>query len=1260
MQQITTNYEIKLRFTDGDGNYSRGFAKTSVYVIDDDNPSGNYVIPNVKRQNFYYRFTATVNCALVVNWISNGKTGSLSFGTYENDAYIDTAWLNVSTAEDNYGYIYVIAGDVLVLKLQDAEDLNGSTFAFTINVNPFDNLVAAPDVALMRLAGQINSGTNLNGNIAITNGDAVNSFKCVYTSVVFTSDWSGGQAGTLLDLGNGLWAIKNGRYQARLDDPIIYTGNTTGEGYSNIIGFFLDIDNDFSGNNNIAIADAASDNYGTFQDLYYMYGDGTNFTTDVYAFGANVYMNLSDSNSNLYNSMYLFQTIINDYNAESEAIMVQSDGTVLTGTSGSPVNSPTQIDSLYIGNSGDGGIPITTNYWFTRYLFTRTPLSPDALDWGLAAQPQVSVVTSDDGYRLKFLFPVAATYVGTGSLVVAVNDVTRWTLADVETATQLNGSQYGHMLTFSDNPVDLGEYKLSIVSTGSNWTVNGNPYPFSCNALIATKNVTITVTGTHEITFTFPSTVVESDTGGTFEIQVNGVTKWTNANVLAQGTTDNGLSYTYNFATTSRMFQGDVVRVISTGCWTINSNGKPFRDFDLIATNNIPTYDFSQIYVYANRLEIVGLESFTVHPDQGTFNVYVNDILHWTASDIGYAIYGNGGNSGAWIGIGFDNPPILYQQSVRVQFSGGFLKAVSDNANISYNSSASNYAQEWPVANLIAAPDVCNMALRGQLFASTDGTGTPIPLMGRLWSSTPVGSFRCTYTGTLFTSDFDGGIAGISQRIESMNSYTWAIHGGRYKTANSISYNSTTGPGFFAGVLFNFDANQARFTAAELIGSDTTSLVVDTDSTTSFALSSAIGTPEVNSLPALAYYPLYSNISSSTALVGIGDTTTSVSANDVNETYDDIIVGWPTPTIYGWQRAIFVNQYLSATNTAKNWLTQSIFQVPLDYWVSVDVTGLAFHFVFAFNVILGDSPSPVIDIRVNGIYRWTGSNSYVSRSASGNTGTLVFSGTPIVAGDQVEVDVWRIWKKADGTNINQVSITAINAIPPASNPSNYGSEIVPLMTGDPTGKLARFSSNTPGVSYTNNINFWLKDYDFTGVAVWNSDSPNITGYVKGGTVISPLHAINSTHFAINTGATIKWRASDGTLVTRTIAAINNIDDDICIITLDSALPESIKRYKVGTLLPVETRVALVNQNFECHDCLAVSGSSIFYSADPLFDAWTSGPHGGDSGSPVFALQDGELILLTVQHRYTSGPRLANYETQINAVISPYSLVMSSP
>ena len=223
-------------------------------------------------------------------------------------------------------------------------------------------------------------------------------------------------------------------------------------------------------------------------------------------------------------------------------------------------------------------------------------------------------------------------------------------------------------------------------------------------------------------------------------------------------------------------------------------------------------------------------------------------------------------------------------------------------------------------------------------------------------------------------------------------------------------------------------------------------------------------------------------------------------------------------------------------------------------------------------------------------------------------------------------------------------------------------------------------------TYIRNTNNWAYDLDLTPISVWNSES----GGAKCGVLVSPRHIMLAAHYSIPIGSTIRFVTKNNVVITRTIIDLQNHPDyqpyypDICIELLDSDVPSDISYVK---LLPsnFSSKTTIEGGSLNIvnvpHPALCLNQSK-----DAIIKDWsgnsflihTTGPGPnymypvsvfiaptdakrlaynqnivtGDSGSPIFFIIDGELVLVALW-------LTPAHATWINNVIDDINPIMNS-
>lgn len=194
-------------------------------------------------------------------------------------------------------------------------------------------------------------------------------------------------------------------------------------------------------------------------------------------------------------------------------------------------------------------------------------------------------------------------------------------------------------------------------------------------------------------------------------------------------------------------------------------------------------------------------------------------------------------------------------------------------------------------------------------------------------------------------------------------------------------------------------------------------------------------------------------------------------------------------------------------------------------------------------------------------------------------------------------------------------------------------------------------------NYVRNTNLWASALDWTGVNVWDS-----TGGNKHATLISPRHVLMATHWPVAQGASIRFIDTSNNIITRTVTAVVGAGTDISIGLLNADVPVGIKFYKIlpstwPTKLKRLQGFPLISSDQEKKALLTnlssmsqTAGSYVTWPGTPAV-AWGETLIGGDSGSPMFAVVSGELVLMSAAHYSTSGPFTTANMSNINSAMT---------
>ena len=235
-----------------------------------------------------------------------------------------------------------------------------------------------------------------------------------------------------------------------------------------------------------------------------------------------------------------------------------------------------------------------------------------------------------------------------------------------------------------------------------------------------------------------------------------------------------------------------------------------------------------------------------------------------------------------------------------------------------------------------------------------------------------------------------------------------------------------------------------------------------------------------------------------------------------------------------------------------------------------------------------------------------------------------------------------------------------------------------LVSANPATQQKVYTSqdhSTP--AYVRNTDFFLQGTHaeaLTCTSPWNSRQAG----KRAGTAITPRHAVCAQHYPLYVGDTLRFVASDNTVVTKTIVQADRIfsngnGTDAWMVLLDSDLPASITPCKLfpdgyETYLPAgASSVAAYSLPLLAMD-FSENGIALDLIRGPvvtdLYPAMRFGaptiPHrlafydpiiSGDSGNPIFAVIGSELWLLSTFFGAGSGPFYGGLVSELNAMIT---------
>jgi len=103
---------------------------------------------------------------------------------------------------------------------------------------------------------------------------------------------------------------------------------------------------------------------------------------------------------------------------------------------------------------------------------------------------------------------------------------------------------------------------------------------------------------------------------------------------------------------------------------------------------------------------------------------------------------------------------------------------------------------------------------------------------------------------------------------------------------------------------------------------------------------------------------------------------------------------------------------------------------------------------------------------------------------------------------------------------------------------------------------AWFSAFNMPSSAVRNVNCWLRRYDTSGIAVWNTYD---NSKKRKGVVVTPRHVYQVAHYWVREGKKLYFIDPDNNVIERTAQEVQRDGErDVAILLLDSDLPPSIK------------------------------------------------------------------------------------------------------
>lgn len=217
-----------------------------------------------------------------------------------------------------------------------------------------------------------------------------------------------------------------------------------------------------------------------------------------------------------------------------------------------------------------------------------------------------------------------------------------------------------------------------------------------------------------------------------------------------------------------------------------------------------------------------------------------------------------------------------------------------------------------------------------------------------------------------------------------------------------------------------------------------------------------------------------------------------------------------------------------------------------------------------------------------------------------------------------------------------------------------------LLVGDKYNALFSTYSNMGSGTYIYHTNFWASGINLTCHSVYNSAHNK-----HNATAISKKVVAMANHIALPSGTTLRF--TNGTYThTNHIVETHNIAGDLTLGVLEQPLPQYIRPCDIYTgeatvpytkpYMPVlvidqeQKALVLEMRTMDSYNDIYVTAPSPFvWNRTKYYEALVD----GDSGSPVFVLEDGKPKLINCLFTTTGGPSYLHYQNEIKDFIAKH-------
>jgi hypothetical protein len=218
-----------------------------------------------------------------------------------------------------------------------------------------------------------------------------------------------------------------------------------------------------------------------------------------------------------------------------------------------------------------------------------------------------------------------------------------------------------------------------------------------------------------------------------------------------------------------------------------------------------------------------------------------------------------------------------------------------------------------------------------------------------------------------------------------------------------------------------------------------------------------------------------------------------------------------------------------------------------------------------------------------------------------------------------------------------------------------------------TGQLFTSANDTTHVYVRNAANVF-HNLDFTGVSVWQSAVGAGAKFQM--SLVTPTDAIGILHATPAVGTQFIFVDASNTNYTATVAATTQVDGFALVhLTWSGATPTTLKVYKV---FPSNFQNYAPDHNLNYFPTVSVTQTRQLAVGDVTAASYTSylsvfeptetnrapfaySKYSGDSGFPIFAVMNGDLIYIAANYSTSggSGPVVSSYITDLNAALAAF-------